>query len=401
MSRKEDPLVVTPLLDGEGQVRSASIDLRLGNDIVSFRRSRLQALDIAEHEGAAIQSPLYHDEVHLRYGQAFVLHPGEMVLGSALEYIGMPLDAAGEVKTRSTWGRLGLSILTSSQIAPGFKGALTLELLNVGGAPIVLYPCVRIAHLVVNEITPVKHVDQSAYMMNTGPSAAVLGDDELKALIVPKRQVIVGITGGMGSYAQVIADDLVKYYGFVAFSLSHLVRRETARRNLEPSGENLRSVGNSLREAFGDSVLVDRLLKRIRTEVASPFVVVEGIRNPGEIRALLSCRDSFVLGADADVEERHARVVGLRDWSEWGKEPTLEKFKSVDVSDMDDGLDYGVRIRPCLDKIRELSQGSGRGFYFDSNGMRVAEIHPKIREFVLHIERLTGLRIVTHASVAF
>lgn len=403
MARDGDPhgpLVVTPLLDGTDQIRSASIDLRLGNDFLVSRRSHLQAFDIAAQAGRLVSASPNQQELHVRYGQKFVLHPGELVLGSTLEYLAMPLDAVGSVKTRSTWGRLGISILTSSQVAAGFKGTLTLELLNVGGAPVVLYPCVRIAHLVLHQIVPITKPDESEYMMNVGPSPGILRDEELRALTVPPRQVIIGVTGGMGSYTQLIADDLVKWYGFVSFSLSHLVRREAARLHQEPLGKNLRQVGNQLRKSFGNDVLVRRLLERIRREVTSPFVVIEGIRNPSEAKAILEQRDAFLIGADATLEKRYERVTERQDWSEWSAKPTRDEVEAVLKSDMDDGNEHGVRVRACLDMARDLSNDGRGGFYFDSDKMDVPDIHPRIETIIREIEKKTGLRIIERGDAA-
>ncbi|MGX9390543.1 dCTP deaminase domain-containing protein [Nitrobacteraceae bacterium UC4449_H16] len=46
-----------------------------------------------------------------------------------------------------TWGRLGMIVATAVGIHPGFAGSLTLELRNLGGAPITLYPGQTIAQL--------------------------------------------------------------------------------------------------------------------------------------------------------------------------------------------------------------------------------------------------------------
>ena len=43
----------------------------------------------------------------------FVLHPGEFVLGSTLERIGLPSDLVGRVEGKSSLGRLGLLIHSS------------------------------------------------------------------------------------------------------------------------------------------------------------------------------------------------------------------------------------------------------------------------------------------------
>ncbi|MCP4306415.1 MAG: dCTP deaminase, partial [bacterium] len=53
----------------------------------------------------------------------------------------------GQVLGRSSWGRLGLVVATAVTVHPGFRGCLTLEIQNLGSAPIRLVAGVRIAQL--------------------------------------------------------------------------------------------------------------------------------------------------------------------------------------------------------------------------------------------------------------
>ena len=71
----------------------------------------------------------------------FMLHPGEFVLGSTLERVGIPDDLVGRVEGKSSLGRLGLLIhSTAGFVDAGFDGHITLELSNVANLPITLYP---------------------------------------------------------------------------------------------------------------------------------------------------------------------------------------------------------------------------------------------------------------------
>ena len=70
-----------------------------------------------------------------------MLHPGEFVLGSTLERIGVPDDLVGRIEGKSSLGRLGLLIhSTAGFIDAGFDGHITLELTNIATLPITLYP---------------------------------------------------------------------------------------------------------------------------------------------------------------------------------------------------------------------------------------------------------------------
>ena len=77
-----------------------------------------------------------------------MLHPGEFVLGSTLERIGVPDDLVARVEGKSSLGRLGLLIhSTAGFIDAGFDGHVTLELANVANLPITLYPGMKIGQV--------------------------------------------------------------------------------------------------------------------------------------------------------------------------------------------------------------------------------------------------------------
>ena len=86
--------------------------------------------------------------------EPFVLHPGEFVLGSSLEEVGIPADLAARLEGKSSLGRLGLMThSTAGFLDPGFVGHVTLELSNVANLPITLYPGMRIGQIAVFQLT--------------------------------------------------------------------------------------------------------------------------------------------------------------------------------------------------------------------------------------------------------
>ena len=133
--------------------KGSGLDLRLGTRFITFRRAGIASFDPldASDDPRAVQ--VY---VELSRTQRFVLHPQEIVLGATLEYLVMPDDLSGQVITRSSYGRLGLLSATAVQIHPGFRGCLTLELVNLSTIPITLTPGERIAQLVLwkSELQP-------------------------------------------------------------------------------------------------------------------------------------------------------------------------------------------------------------------------------------------------------
>ena len=123
-------------------VQPASLDIRLDRFFRVFRSSRHAYIDLAK--------PLddITELVEVADAQAFILHPGEFVLGSTRERIRLADDIVSRVEGKSSLGRLGLLIhSTAGFIDPAWDGAITLELSNVNTIPITLYPGMRVGQL--------------------------------------------------------------------------------------------------------------------------------------------------------------------------------------------------------------------------------------------------------------
>jgi dCTP deaminase len=86
--------------------------------------------------------------VEIQPDDAFILHPGEFVLGSTYEKVGVPDDLVARIEGKSSLGRLGLLIhSTAGFVDAGFTGHITLELSNVANLPITLYPGMKIGQV--------------------------------------------------------------------------------------------------------------------------------------------------------------------------------------------------------------------------------------------------------------
>ena len=76
------------------------------------------------------------------------LFPGEVLLATTAELIKMPRDVVGDLKLKSSLGRLWLNHSLSGWIDCNFTGQITLELQNLGPHPRGLKSGIRIAQLV-------------------------------------------------------------------------------------------------------------------------------------------------------------------------------------------------------------------------------------------------------------
>jgi dCTP deaminase len=123
-------------------MQPSSLDVRVDRYFRVFRNSRYPFIDVkAQQEELTELVEVVGDE-------AFILHPGEFVLGSTLERVTLPDDLVARLEGKSSLGRLGLLIhSTAGFIDPGWDGHVTLELSNVANLPITIYPTMKIGQL--------------------------------------------------------------------------------------------------------------------------------------------------------------------------------------------------------------------------------------------------------------
>ena len=114
----------------EELLQPSSVDVRVDRLFRVFRNSRYPFIDVKQEMEELTEL------VEVEPDEAFILHPGEFVLGSTLERITLPDDLVARLEGKSSLGRLGLLIhSTAGFIDPGWDGHVTLELSNVANLP--------------------------------------------------------------------------------------------------------------------------------------------------------------------------------------------------------------------------------------------------------------------------
>ncbi len=144
-------LIVTPILS-EKQIGPASIDIRLGSTIIIPKKTYVERQDITSRAAAQQVEKRLYERRSIKFNSKFMLHPNQLILGGTFEYLSLPFDVFCMIMSRSSWGRLGLVVATAAAVQPGFKGALTLELVNLSESPIALYPGLPIGQLVFIDV---------------------------------------------------------------------------------------------------------------------------------------------------------------------------------------------------------------------------------------------------------
>ena len=194
-------LVVEPLDDPELQIQPASLDMRLGREFLEFQQTNVTCIRPARGTDAAdytartvVGAPAdqrtlreFEDrtDATLKERDEFILHPGDFVLGTTKERVEIPDDLIAHVEGRSSLGRLAIVVhATAGIVDPGYRGQITLELSNLGSAPVALEPDMRISQLTFTELKnraerPYGEERGSKYQGQRGPQASrIEGDAE-------------------------------------------------------------------------------------------------------------------------------------------------------------------------------------------------------------------------------
>ena len=156
-----------------GLLQPSSMDVRLDRFFRLFDNHKYPVID------PAVDQPELTRLIEVDPDEAFILHPGEFVLGSTYEFVKLPDDIAARLEGKSSLGRLGLlTHSTAGFIDPGFQGHVTLELSNVATLPIKLWPGMKIGQLCFFQLSSAaEHPYGSAnynsrYQGQRGPTAS-------------------------------------------------------------------------------------------------------------------------------------------------------------------------------------------------------------------------------------
>jgi len=131
---------------------NSSLDLRLGERIIQLLPQDERSLHgfLCDENGRlTVQSIAVEKREHNLKHRAFILEPGDFVLGHTLEIVGQNSSKIiSEVADKSTLARLGIStFFGAGYIDAGNVLSITLEIKNNGHVPVALKYGMHIAQL--------------------------------------------------------------------------------------------------------------------------------------------------------------------------------------------------------------------------------------------------------------
>lgn len=147
----------------ESLINPSSLDVRLGK---KFSQVQPRYINIQPTQpGTFITEEVGEDR--------FILQPGDMVLSTLAEHIGLPSDISATLKGKSSLARLGIDNSSyGAWIDPGWEGDLVIEVANHGKHPIVLDSGMKIGQLIFYKHCPAQvpynEKSTSRYMNQSG-----------------------------------------------------------------------------------------------------------------------------------------------------------------------------------------------------------------------------------------
>ncbi|MHB8897348.1 MAG: dCTP deaminase [Thermoguttaceae bacterium] len=169
-----------PRLPTVGQAHSPydthSVDLSLGDEITVPKKGQI-TYDLTKPGSIAETIRQHSENVKITQLQPFCLEPNCFVLGRTHEHIELPIlhdrptCLAARIEGKSSRARFGILIhFTAPTVHPGFKGTLTLEMINLGPASFILRPGMPIAQLIVEEVKGCPIANPSQFQGQQNPA---------------------------------------------------------------------------------------------------------------------------------------------------------------------------------------------------------------------------------------
>lgn len=169
------------------------------------------------------------------------------------------------------------------------------------------------------------------------------------------NKVVIGLVGEASSGKGELASFLQKK-GFSYYSLSDTLRNIATSLGLSHERDSLMGIGNSLREKFGSDILARGAKRWIETETNSR-VVIDSIRNPGELTFLRQEVDGYIVGLIMSPERRYELMRGK---NRPGDPNNLEDFLALLHHEHGIGqTENGIQVKQCLDLADTVIQNNG------------------------------------------
>lgn len=162
----------------ESPYDTVSVDLRLSSQIYVPRRNLGITFDLGRPNNVAQTFEAVYERESIP-GTGWPLDPHHFILGSTIERVELPLVddcLAARIEGRSSFARTGLlAHFTAPTIHSGFRGNMTLEIINLGDVRVTLRPGMRVCQLIVETVEGLPARSDSQFQGQVRASGSGLG----------------------------------------------------------------------------------------------------------------------------------------------------------------------------------------------------------------------------------
>lgn len=157
--------------------QTSAVDLRLGSEVSYFREGLAFQIDLRRGNFTDLFAA-NSERRSITEEQPYALHPNKFVLAKTLERIELPIredgpSLAARVEGRSSYARCGILVhFTAPTIHAGFKGTITLEIINLGQVPVLLAPGMPICQLILEEVSGIPFANESQFQHQSAAGGA-------------------------------------------------------------------------------------------------------------------------------------------------------------------------------------------------------------------------------------
>lgn len=184
---------------------------------------------------------------------------------------------------------------------------------------------------------------------------------------------VIGLTGTIGSGKYVVRDYLKQKFSCFYVKVSDVIRNEMEKRRGKLDRKTLQDSGDEMRKKYGNQVLAKVSIDYLPRD--KQLIVIDGIRNPGEIDYLKRSfgKDFILIAVDSLPELRFER---LKQRNRIDDPKTWEEFLEIDARDQGVGQpEYGQQVRKCMEKADYSIKNDGSLEEFQ---IKIGEVVQKI-----------------------
>jgi dephospho-CoA kinase len=154
--------------------------------------------------------------------------------------------------------------------------------------------------------------------------------------------LIIGLTGTFAAGKDTVAEYFEKEKSFEHFSTGAIVTDIARERGIEPTRDNLRELGNTLRDKYGPDYLSRQAIEK---KAKTDKVVITGLRQPGEIKYLQSLGNFYLIAVDAPIELRFER---MQERHRPGDPATIDEMREKEKKEMEASGANAQKIKECM-----------------------------------------------------